>query len=77
MDVAINDGDDGVNDPEKEELIYIYIDFWSRTFGQKLMRIIYLIFRSLYVSVWFYFLPFLTLLGSYFVPYLMSQTASQ
>jgi hypothetical protein len=33
------------------------------------MRIAYKLFRAFYVSIWFYFLPFLTLLGSYFVPY--------
>ena len=57
---------------QKEEIqVYIYVDFWQRTFTQKLIRIIYLICRSFYVSVWFYFMPFLTLLGSYFVPYFM------
>ena len=60
-----------VSGEEKAIPVYIYVDFWQRTLTQKLMRIIYLICRSLYVSVWFYFLPFLTLLGSYFVPYFM------
>ena len=33
------------------------------------LRAIYKIMRVFQVSVWFYFLPFLALLGSYFVPY--------
>ena len=44
---------------------------WSdRSFGQKLLRMIYKLFRVLQITVWFYFLPFVVLLGSYFVPYL-------
>lgn len=35
-----------------------------------LMRMIYKLLRLIQVTVWFYFLPFLALLGSYFVPYL-------
>lgn len=31
---------------------------------------IYKLFRILQITVWFYFLPFVVLLGSYFVPYL-------
>ena len=38
----------------------------------KLMRLAYKLFRAFYVSVWFYFLPFLTLLGSYFVPFALN-----
>jgi len=37
------------------------------------MRLAYKLFRAFYVSVWFYFLPFLTLLGSYFVPYVINK----
>ena len=49
--------------------VYIYIDFWTdRTLMQKMRRIVYNVFRSFYVSVWFYFLPFLCLVGSYFIP---------
>lgn len=29
----------------------------------------YRILRAIYVSVWFYFLPFTILFGSYYVPY--------
>ena len=35
----------------------------------KVAFIVYRIFRSVYVSFWFYFLPFSILFGSYYVPY--------
>jgi hypothetical protein len=60
---------------DKEEPTYIYTDFASRTFIHKIERIIYLVFRTFYVSIWFYFLPFLAMIGSYFVPYFMIQAA--
>jgi hypothetical protein len=39
---------------------------------RKLLKLVYKGFRVLYISVWFYFLPFLALLGSYVVPYIAS-----
>jgi hypothetical protein len=39
---------------------------WTGT----ILRVIYKAMRVIQVAVWFYFLPFLALLGSYFVPYL-------
>jgi hypothetical protein len=60
---------------DEKKPIYIYADFASRTFIHKLMRIIYLVFKTFYVSIWFYFLPFLAMIGSYFVPYFMIQAA--
>jgi hypothetical protein len=60
---------------DEKKPTYIYADFASRTFIHKLMRIIYLVFKTFYVSIWFYFLPFLAMIGSYFVPYFMIQAA--
>lgn len=34
-----------------------------------LMRGVYKMLRLFQISVWFYFMPFLALLGSYIVPY--------
>ena len=60
--------EEAVKGAEAQQM-YIWISFLDRTFLHKLMRLVYKLFRAFYVSVWFYFLPFLTLLGSYFVPY--------
>lgn len=48
---------------------YIYQPFYTRSPQNMIGMSIYRVLRVLYVSVWFYFLPFLTLLGSYYVPY--------
>lgn len=59
----------GTNQKEEKTLAYIYIDFWlDRSFLQKILRILYKVFRSFYVSIWFYFMPFLIILGSYYMP---------
>ena len=41
---------------------YLSIAFEKRTRLNKLFRVIYLIFRLAFVSVWFYFLPIIFLL---------------
>lgn len=56
---------------EKIEDGKIFLSFTDRTLDNKFFRIIYKIYRIFYVSVWFYFLPFIALLGSYYLPYLM------
>lgn len=48
---------------------YIYQPFYTRSPQNMIGMSIYRVLRVLYVSVWFYFLPFLTLLGSYYVPF--------
>lgn len=48
----------------------MYIDFWNdRTFLNKVARLVYVIFHTLFASVWFYFIPFVSILLSYQVPY--------
>jgi len=59
----------GTNQKEEKTITYIYIDFWlDRSFVQKILRILYKVLRSFYVSIWFYFIPFLIMFGSYYVP---------
>lgn len=55
----------------KADSEYIYISFWDRPFWNKVLWLIYKIYRGLYVSCWFYFLPFLSVLGSYAIPLLL------
>jgi hypothetical protein len=45
------------------------VDYKDLPLGMLLLKCIYKVFRVIYTSVWFYFLPFLALLGSYIVPY--------
>jgi hypothetical protein len=47
---------------------YIGVNYIVYGFTRRLLRCVYKIFRVLQISVWFYFLPFIALLGSYFVP---------
>lgn len=48
---------------------YIYISLWSRNWLNLLCRCCYLTLRCFYVSVMFYFSPWLTLFLSYLNPY--------
>ena len=41
---------------------YLSIDFVKRRGWNKVFRVVYLIFRVAYVTVWFYFLPIIALL---------------
>lgn len=53
----------------------IHIPFSERSLCNKLLRLVYLVIRAIYVSVWFYFLPFIALIGSYVVPYVLQELA--
>jgi len=69
-----------IGEHEREEIssrlnipTHIHQDFKKRScFGMFGMSI-YRVYRIFYVAVWFYFLPFLSLLGSYYVPYYMQK----
>lgn len=50
------------------ETQHIYIGFKDRSFSNKLLYIIYRVFRTIHVSFWFYFFPLLGVLGSFYVP---------
>lgn len=47
----------------------MHIAFKDRTCMNKVARVVYVIFRSLFASVWFYFIPFVSILLSYQVPH--------
>lgn len=57
------------NRENSDEKVYIYIPFFERSPCNMLLRCLYLVYRTIYVSIWFYFLPFIALIGSYAVPY--------
>jgi hypothetical protein len=48
---------------------YIFCDFRSRSLLNMAGMLLYRAMRTVYVTAWFYFLPFLILFGSYYVPY--------
>lgn len=45
---------------------YIYVE--DRTWAEWIMYFVYNLLRTVYVSLWFYFIPFVFLLGQYSVP---------
>ena len=61
----------------KDEIDSISISFSERTAFHKLLRVIYKVARVFQITVWFYFLPFIVVLGSYFVPYYFQRAGGQ
>lgn len=56
------DGDEG----------YIHIANKERIWSHRILALIYRCFRCVYVSFWFYFLPMVALLGSFYGPYIVN-----
>lgn len=50
---------------------HVYVDFWRRKWHNKLLYLIYTLFRLIIVSVWYYFVPFVALLANFVVPALL------
>ena len=49
--------------------MYNYINFWKdRSCGNKMARIVYILMKTFYATVWFYFIPFSVIYLSYFIP---------
>lgn len=51
---------------------YIHLAFKDRTLLSKILAVVYRVFRLLYVSFYFYFLPFAALLWQFFIPYFVN-----
>ena len=65
-----NDEDEGKELVADNDL-YIYVSFWrDRPLINKLLWLVYRVLRMVYVSLWFYFVPFIVIIGSYVVPLL-------
>ena len=47
---------------------YIYIDWRERACFNKIARLFYLLFKIIYISLWFYFVPFSVIYLSYAIP---------
>ena len=57
---------------QKEEKLegmpqFLRYQFSERTFLQKLLRLVYMFFRSSYVIVWYYFMPFLAVVFQFVI----------
>ena len=50
---------------------YIYAGLGERSILNMAALSVYRIIRVIFVSVWFYFIPFIVLFGSYYVPFYM------
>lgn len=55
-------------EPKIELPTHIRVDFWSRTWGNMWLYLIYRLFRFAFVTFWFYFVPFFTMVLSYWLP---------
>jgi hypothetical protein len=47
----------------------IFVNFLSRSLMNMAGFCLYRILRAIYVTLWFYFMPFFILFGSYYIPY--------
>ena len=52
---------------------HMMVEFKSRTLGNKILYLIYKMFRIILVSFWFYFVPFLAMFASYVIPAYMQK----
>ena len=56
---------------------HMYIGFYSRKWDNKVLYILYKIFRIFLVSFWFYFVPFVAMFASYVIPFYMQSNQDQ
>ena len=49
---------------------YIYVNFKDRICSNKVLYLLYKCFRILYITLWFYFLPFVVITLSFVIPLL-------
>ena len=54
---------------EEGDQNYIHVGWKERSFVNKILSCIYRLFRCIYVSIWYYFLPLVALFGSFYAPY--------
>ena len=50
---------------------YFGVSFVGRGPARMLLRVVYKLYRVTLISVWYYFLPFVAMLGSYLVPFMI------
>ena len=46
---------------------YLMIDFSERDLSNKLCRLVYCGFRILYVTLWFYYLPYISIIFEFYL----------
>ena len=56
---------------------YIHVGWQERGLVNKVLSCIYRLFRCIYVSIWYYFLPLVALFGSFYVPYFIQMQVDE
>jgi len=62
-----------VNDTSRAKKAMRVLTWGKRTLLSKVMYLIYRVYRILYISVWFYFLPYAVFMNSYLMPYYINK----
>ena len=67
---------EGIEDAENEEKEYrpLRIRYSERTCGNKFLRLIYKVYRIMFVSWYFYFIPFYAMLLTFLIPFYSHKT---
>jgi hypothetical protein len=55
---------------------YFGVSFVGRGPARMLLRVVYKLYRVTLISVWYYFLPFVAMLGSYLVPFMIQRNSN-
>ena len=70
-DIDLDEKDSDDEEETKQRIIvpsHVRIAFWDREWFNMILYLFYKMLRILYVSVWYYFFPFIALMSSYIVP---------
>jgi hypothetical protein len=67
--------DDTVPEAMENAPKFLKVSFMTRGPVRIVLRCIYKVLRVFQIAVWFYFLPFIAVLGSFLVPYYINRTA--
>jgi hypothetical protein len=68
-DTVLKDPDN--DEPYENMPKYIGVTYTYDGISRRILRFVYAAIRTLQISAWFYFLPFIALLGSYIVPFVI------
>ena len=73
--------EEDTSEEEEEELegkmpTHIRIEFSERSTGNKILYLGYRVARFFFITIWFYFAPFLAMFASYIIPYAFNHYGS-
>ena len=67
----------GESDDECQMPTHIRIEFSERHAWNKVLYVLYRSFRFFFITVWFYFAPFIAMFASYIIPYAFNKCGPQ